>query len=128
MGFFQMGSYVIGNLNQGYSLSWQDSTGHRHRLDCDVEKIISDYIGYHYNEIVRLLYLLDDPNPTLILDDEHGARVINWIPNSHTIPGETLEGDKLREFHHRGFLEGYNRAFETSFTYEMIKERLWANQ
>ena len=115
MSFFQMGKFVLSNHINSYRISWQ-----QHNLDVNVENIIQQYIDTHLSNIAHIIRLWND-DPTKLLDDPIGMQVLTLLPEQDTIPGFSMEEAELEIWHKQQLLKGYNNAYNTHFTWDMIK-------
>ena len=115
MSFFQMGKFVLSNHINSYRISWQ-----QYNLDVNVENIIQQYIDTHLSNIAHIIRLWND-DPTKLLDDPIGMQVLTLLPEQDTIPGFSMEEAELEIWHKQQLLKGYNNAYNTHFTWDMIK-------
>lgn len=125
MSVFDVGDYRIQQMNQGWKVSWQDlSTSIRHHLDLNIEWVIREHIETHLRTLTRLVYLMKT-GPEQLLDDPVGCLIIINMPDSETIPGMKFTTQtEADEWYAKQLIQGYNNLNATSFTYEMIRDRL----
>lgn len=123
MSVYDIGDYRVQQLNNGQKVSWQEGSI-RHHLDLNLEQMIRSHIESHLNTIVRLMNLLET-GPVDLLNDPIGSQIIQFLPDQDFIPGMRFANETERKLWDRQqLLNGYNRVNGTSFTWEMIRDRL----
>lgn len=124
MTVYDIGDYRVLQLNDGWRVSWQSPSGIRHHLDLDIPELLKEHIEKQLDKICYLIGLMENNSPEALLNDDMGFCIIVAMPESDTIPGQDLQPHQVKQWHREQLLKGYNRANNTQFTYDMIRDRL----
>jgi hypothetical protein len=95
--------------------------GIRFTVVVDVGQLLNDYISGHMTKLKMLMDLVDDPDPTKLLDDPEAQYIILFLPDPDCVPGHEISESKMREWHYHQIVSAYNTAHGTNFSVSQVR-------